>query len=135
MNYLLTFILLLSFNSFASENAYKEFGEKKAIVNVVDDLMFNLLANEKTKKFFEFVDQEHVKKMLVDQFCEQLGGPCEYNGLSMKKSHEDQEISRDHFYALVEQLQKAMDKNNISQSAQTKLLSKLAVMHKDVVTK
>lgn len=136
-----TFIILSLFifsicNSIANSNtAYADFGGKKAIKKVVDDMLFNLLADKRTKRFFEFTDNEHIKEKLVEQFCEQLGGPCKYSGVSMKESHEGQDINRGHFYALVEQLQKAMNKNNIPQSAQTALLSKLAVMHKEIVTK
>ena len=131
---ILVIILTLS-TSFAKDtSAYDNFGGKKVIKKVVDDLMINLLSNEKTKSFFEFADQERIKNKLVEQFCRELGGPCKYTGKSMKESHKDQEIKRSHFFALVEELQKAMNQNKVPQRAQNKLLAKLAPMHKDVVT-
>lgn len=132
---ILTILLLSSVSYTKDKSVYENFGGKKVIKKVVDDMMFGLLSNKKTKPFFEFIDQEHTKKMLVEQFCFELGGPCKYTGKSMKESHEGQDIKRSHFFALVEELQKAMNTNKVPQRAQNKLLAKLAPMHKDVVTK
>lgn len=127
-------LLLLSQIAFASDE-YKAFGEKAGLVKVVDDTMTNLLMDERTKPFFEKADQVRIKEKLVEQFCVELGGPCTYTGQSMKRSHKGQDITSGHFYALVEALQKAMNKNKVPQRAQNKLLAKLAPMHKDIITK
>ena len=114
---------------------YKEFGEKAGLTTIVEDFMVNLLKDARTKSFFENVDQKHVKQQLVDQFCFIIGGPCEYRGARMKPIHSNLDISRENFNALVEQLQFAMDKNNVPFRAQNKLLSVLAPMHRDIITK
>lgn len=116
-------------------SAYKAFGEKEGLTKIVDDLMLNLLADKRTKPFFEKADQPRIKEKLVEQFCVELGGPCTYTGQTMKRSHKGHEINTANFYALVEALQLAMDKNGISSSAQNKLLAKLAPMHKDIINK
>ncbi len=41
------------------------------------------------------------------------GGPCKYNGLSMKKSHEHMRVTGGEFNALVEDLVKTLDKFNV----------------------
>lgn len=131
------FILLISLfstNSFSSgASTYQEFGEKAGLIKVVDDLMMSLLANEKTRPFFEKADQTHIKEKLVEQFCAQLEGPCTYTGQNMKRAHKGHEINSAQFNALVEALQESMIKNKIPQRAQNKLLAKLAPMYKDII--
>ncbi len=73
--------------------------------------------------------------MLVEQFCQITGGGCTYSGEDMAKAHKDLGIQTRDFNALVEDLQKAMTKNNVPFSAQNKLLAALAPQHRDVVTK
>ena len=114
---------------------YKEFGEKAGLVVLIDDFMINLLKDPRTKPSFENVDQKRIKEQLVDQFCFILNGPCEYKGAKMKQIHAEAGINREHFNALVEQLQFAMDKNNVPFRAQNKLLAVLAPMHRDIITK
>ena len=114
---------------------YKEFGEKAGLVAIMDDFMVNLLKDPRTKAFFENADQQRVKTQLVDQFCFILNGPCEYQGAKMKPIHRALGINRENFNALVEQLQFAMDKHNVSFRAQNKLLAVLAPMHRDIITK
>lgn len=119
----------------ADLTTYKEFGEQAGLTKVVDDMMINLLASKKTKHFFEKADQSRIKTKLVEQFCAELEGPCTYTGQNMKRAHKGHEIDSSQFFALVEALQEAMNKNNIPQRAQNKLLAKLAPMHKDVINK
>ena len=114
---------------------YKAFGEKAGLVKIMDDFMVNLLKDVRTKSFFENVDQKRVKEQLVDQVCFILNGPCEYKGARMKPIHSNLDINRENFNALVEQLQFAMDKNKVPFRAQNKLLSVLAPMHRDIITK
>ena len=74
------------------------------------------------------------RSQLVDQICEILKGPCEYKGGKMMPVHKELGLNREHFNALVEQLQFAMDKNNVPFSSQNKLLAVLAPMHRNIVT-
>lgn len=114
---------------------YREFGEIAGLTALMDDFMVILLADERTRPFFKDADQPKVKKLLAEQFCVILGGPCTYTGRDMKSTHKGLDIGRGHFNALVEDLQMAMDKRGISFRAQNKLLAKLAPMHREVETK
>jgi hemoglobin len=113
---------------------FKAFGEKAGLVKIMDDFMVGLLKDTRTKSFFENADQARVKEQLVEQICEMLQGPCKYAGGKMKPIHANLSINREHFNALVEQLQFAMDKNNVPFTAQNKLLAVLAPMHRDIIT-
>lgn len=114
---------------------FKEFGERAGLVKIMDDFMVNLLKDPRTKPAFEDADQNRIKAQLVDQICFILNGPCEYKGAKMKPIHANVGINRENFNALVEQLQFAMDKNNVPFRAQNKLLAVLAPMHRDIITK
>lgn len=114
---------------------FDQFGGKAGLAAVVDDFMANNLANPRTRRFFTDIDRAHVKAQLVDQFCVILGGPCTYTGKNMEQAHRGLDIHRSEFDALVENLQKAMDKHAIPFRAQNKLLAKLAPMHREIVTR
>jgi hemoglobin len=111
------------------------FGGKEGLTKIMDDFMIGLLADKRTAAFFKEADQARVKAHLVDQLCEILNGGCVYKGAKMKPMHRELGINREHFNALVEQLQLAMDKHNVPFRAQNKLLAVLAPMHRDIVTR
>lgn len=114
---------------------YRQLGEKAGLVKIVDDFVGFLLLDARTESFFATTDRAKLKTNLVDQFCEVSGGPCKYTGKSMKTVHAGLEIKSADFNALVEDLQKAMQKNHVSTRAQNKLLAKLAPMHRDIIEK
>ena len=118
----------------ADAATFKDFGEKAGLIKIMDDFMVGLLKDARTKPFFENVDQARVKAQLADQICEILKGPCEYKGGKMTPIHKELGLNREHFNALVEQLQFAMDKNNVPFSSQNKLLAILAPMHRVIIT-
>lgn len=119
----------------ALKPVFEQFGGKPGLVLLMKDFMDNMMADSRTRPYFAESDREHIKAELVDQFCVILDGPCTYTGKDMEKAHRNLGINRAAFNALVEDLQTAMDKNNIPFRAQNKLLAKLAPMHPAVITK
>jgi hemoglobin len=114
---------------------FKQFGELPGLTALMDDFMIQLLADKRTRPFFEQADQAMIKKHLTEQFCVILGGPCTYTGRDMKSVHAGLGITRGDFNALVEDLQIAMTKHHVPFHAQNKLLAKLAPLHRDIETK
>lgn len=112
-----------------------DFGGRDGLAALMDDFMAGLLADARTRPFFENVDQPMVKKHLADQFCVILGGDCAYTGRDMRAAHAQMGVTRSDFNALVEVLQVAMDKRGIPFRSQNKLLAKLAPMHRDIETR
>jgi len=72
--------------------------------------------------------------MLAEQFCQVAGGGCAYTGLPMDKAHQDMDIAKSDFNALVEVLQAAMDAQGVPFATQNRLLARLAPMHRDIVS-
>ncbi|MBI5255502.1 MAG: group 1 truncated hemoglobin [Burkholderiales bacterium] len=120
--------------STAETETYRAFGEKPGLVRLMDDFMQRLLADERTAAFFREVNQAHVKRELVEQFCALLAGPCRYEGVDMKTIHQDLAIRKREFNALVELLQQAMAAQGVPFAAQNRLLARLAPMHRDIIT-
>ena len=112
---------------------YRAFGGHDGLVRLVDDMYTNVMADDRIKGFFEPAKQPHTKAMLVEQFCQITGGGCTYSGKDMEKVHREMGITRADFDALVEDLQKAMDKNHIPFSAQSRLLAALAPQNRAIV--
>lgn len=111
---------------------FDAFGGKPGLVKLMDDFMIGLIADPRTKPFFDNEKQTFIKAMLVEQMCELMNGGCKYPGRDMKTSHANMKVNREAFNALVEQFQFAMDKNNVPFSAQNKLLAKLAPMYREI---
>lgn len=113
---------------------YQTFGGHDGVTRIVDDLFVNVDADTRLTGIFDPAKRTHTKAMLVEQFCQILGGGCTYSGKSMAEAHKDLGIQAADFNALVEDLQKAMDTNKVPFSAQNKLLAALAPQHRDVVS-
>jgi hemoglobin len=113
---------------------FKAFGGREGLVKIMDDFMIGLVADPRTKPFFDNEKQTFIKAMLVDQMCELMNGGCQYVGRDMKTSHANMKVNREAFNALVEQFQFAMDKHKVPFSAQNKLLAKLAPMYREIET-
>ena len=113
---------------------FQAFGGKEGLVKIMDDFMIGLVADSRTKPFFDNNKQVFIKAMLVEQMCELMNGGCKYPGRDMTASHANMKVNREAFNALVEQFQFAMDKHEVPFSAQNKLLAKLAPMYRVIET-
>ena len=119
----------------ADDSLYTDLGGSAGIRRVVADLVPALQADTRISASFDDVDMKRLAVKLEEQFCEVSGGPCKYSGKDMKTIHEDLKVNRAQFNALVEDLQAAMQKNNVPSRTQNRLLARLAPMHREVVTK
>ena len=116
----------------ADDSLYQQFGGKIGLEHVIDDFYDRMLEDPRTKSYFEGVSIPHLEKLLNQQLCELMGGPCHYTGRSMKRSHEGLGIDHAAFEAGVDALKQAMAKNHIPADAQQKLLEKIAPMARDI---
>lgn len=114
---------------------FQQLGGKPGISKIVQDFLPIIMADARIKEAFEDTDLERLGLMLAEQFCELSGGPCKYSGKDMKTVHQDAVVTNAHFNALAEDLQLAMEKNNIPSRAQNKLIAKLAPMQRQIVNK
>jgi hemoglobin len=127
-------VLVSTFSTptFADDSLYRQFGGKEGIEHVIDDFYDRMLDDPRTKTFFEGASIPRIEKLLNQQFCALMGGPCVYQGRSMKRAHEGLGIDGKAFAAGIEDLKLAMAKNHIPIEAQKKLLGKLLPMAHDI---
>jgi hemoglobin len=122
----------------AKKTLYDSLGGRAAIVKVVDDFVSNCAADARINSFFAATAKDPkrmaaFKTNLVNQICEASGGPCKYTGKDMKTAHAGMGISNTHFDALVEDLQKTLDKFKVAAADQKTLLGVLGPMRSQIV--
>jgi hemoglobin len=114
---------------------YRDLGERPGIEAISKEFVDRVKADPRLGPFFKDVNSRHLVKQLTDQWCQVAGGPCEYDGETMKKSHAEMGIGKVEFNLAVEVLQAAMVSRGVPFSTQNQLLAILAPMHRDIITK
>ena len=120
----------------SAPSLYKQLGGREGIALVVDDFVANVVADERINARFKALKPEQVGKLksnLADQICDATGGPCSYLGKDMKTTHQGMKITEAEWNATVENLVKALDKNNVDAKSKQELLAALGPMKKDIV--
>ena len=115
---------------------YRRLGGREGIALVVADFATAMTADPRVSARFKDLkapEVERFKSNLADQICEASGGPCSYLGKDMKTTHTGMKITEAEWTATVENLVKALDKNNVNAQAKQELLGTLAPMKKDIV--
>ena len=115
------------------KSLYQRLGGKTAITAVVDDFVGNVAKDRRINKFFTGTDIPRLKRLLVQQICAGSGGPCTYEGRSMREAHRGLGVRNQDFDALVEDLVKSLDRFKVPPREQKELLALLGPMRKDVV--
>ena len=114
---------------------YDDLGDRDGVLRIVNGATDNWLADPRISGTFENTNVDRFKALLADQLCQLTGGSCRYKGRSMQASHEGLHLGRMQFNALVEGLQRAMDRQDIPFRTQNRLLALLAPMQRDVVSR
>lgn len=129
-------VLVFAISAFSQEKSlYDRLGGQPAVEAVVKDFAGNVLADARINKKFAKSNAARLVKNLTDFVCNATGGPCKYNGLSMKKSHKKMGVTTGEFNALVEDLVKTLNKFNVPEKEKGELLAALGPLSKDIVEK
>lgn len=114
---------------------YQALGGEAGIARIVDGMLSRAYADDRIKKKFDGVKPQALNESIRKQFCQLTGGPCVYDGETMKNSHAQLALDKADFNALVEDLQLAMDDAKVPFAVQNRLLALLAPMHRDIITR
>ncbi|MDE1168023.1 MAG: group 1 truncated hemoglobin [Pseudomonas sp.] len=117
------------------DSLYQALGQRAGIQKIVEGMLLNIARDPRIVEHFRKIDIARLRDKLVEQFCVEAGGPCVYTGDSMAESHKGQHLTRSDFNALVEDLIKAMEAQNVPVPAQNRLLARLAPMRGEVIEK
>jgi hemoglobin len=119
----------------ADDALFRALGGEAAIRRFTVDFYERMLRDERIARYFDGINAKYLERVLGDYFCVVAGGPCRYDGVSMKDAHAHLGIDRAAFNALVEHLQSAMSAAGVPFSVQNQLLARLAFFHRDIITK
>lgn len=117
----------------ADDRLFRAWGGEAGIRAVMQDFVPRLVADARIGHFFKDTNRAHLTTQLTAQLCQVSGGPCVYEGASMREAHQDMGLKRGDFNTLVELLQQSMDAKGIAFGDQTAMLARLAPMHRDIV--
>jgi len=112
---------------------YERLGGIDAITAVVEDFRDRVAGDDRINLKFARTDLTRLRKMLIDQVCEATGGPCQYNGRSMKIAHAGMKVTRGEFDALVDDLVRTLNKLKVPSAEQGELLAILGPLKSDIV--
>jgi len=121
-----------SLNTEPENSLYQQLGEREGIANVVEDLLYLIVEDERINQQFKGMDVAQFHRNLTDQLCELSGGPCAYTGREMRELHSDMDITDTQFNALAENLILAMEQNDIPTGAQNRLIKQLLPLYPDI---
>jgi len=114
---------------------YHEFGGKAGITKLIHRFLGNVQSDSRINRYFAHTDMAALQAGLVQQICQIEGGPCQYAGPNMTDTHRGLGVTQDAFNALVDDLVTAMNRRRVPLAAQNHLLSKLAPMERQIVTR
>jgi hemoglobin len=123
----------LAHATFYQRSLYQRLGGRAAITAVVNDFVGNVARDKRINGFFADTDIPRLKRLLVQQICAGSGGPCKYEGRSMREAHRGLNIRNRDFDALVEDLVISLNKFGVRPREQRELLALLGPMRRDVV--
>jgi hemoglobin len=115
------------------KSLYDRLGGEKAVAAVVNEFAGIVLKDERINKKFAKTDAPRLVTNLNAFVCSATGGPCKYEGLSMKESHKNMGVTEGEFNALVEDLVKALDKLNVPAKEKGELLAALGPLKPQIV--
>ena len=121
-----------SLNNKPDDSLYQQLGEREGIANVVEDLLYLIVEDDRINQQFKGMDVAQFHHNLTDQLCELSGGPCTYTGREMRELHSDMAITDTQFNALAENLILAMEQNDIPTGAQNRLIKRLLPLYPDI---
>src|SRR3954468_16875040 len=117
----------------ADDALFRDLGGQPGIDRIVGDFVPRLATDARLGEVFKRANQDQLRQMLGELLCRISGGGCVYTGLSMKQAHQDIDVAKGDFNALVEVLQSTMDAQGVPFATQNRLLARLAPLHRDVV--
>lgn len=118
----------------ATDTLYADLGGNDGLTKIINGMLVEIAGDTRIRHHFESLHIAGFRDRLTTHFCQITGGPCSFDGRSMRQSHRLLNISRADFNALVEDLIVAMDKLEVERGTQNRFLARLAALQPDIVS-
>ena len=93
---------------------YEKIGGQPTIEKVVDDFHNRIMSDSTVSGFFANTDMKKQRDHQIGFFSLILGGPKDYKGRSMDKTHTGMGLQQPHFDAISKHLSEAMTSSGVS---------------------
>ncbi len=115
---------------------YKRLGGYDAIAAVTDDFLGRMLADPRLGRFFAghgVEARKRIRQLLVDQLCQETGGPCLYVGRDMQTVHTGLGIGAGDWEAAVRHLVASLDRFRVPAREKAELLAAVSALREEIV--
>src|SRR6185312_5199359 len=117
-----------------AKSLYERLGGTPGITAVVEEFVTTTGKDPRIEQFFANADIPRLKKLMVEQICQNTGGPCHYTGKTMKESHANMHVKGGDFDAFIDDLTKTLAKLNVPQRETKEVLDAFVSLKTEVVT-
>jgi hemoglobin len=118
----------------ATKSLYERLGGTPGITAVVEEFVTTTGKDPRIEQFFVNADIPRLKKLMVEQICQNTGGPCHYTGKTMKESHATMHVKGVDFDAFIDDLTKTLAKLNVPAPETKEVLAAFESLKTEVVT-
>jgi len=115
------------------DSLYRALGGKESLERVSGRFVARVGEDPRIRPFFLHTNLERFHEMFALHLCQLAGGPCDYDGDSMVDVHIGMDIGEAEFNRVVEILIEVMEAEDIPQTAQNRLLARLAPLREDII--
>ncbi len=112
---------------------YQQLNGKQGVEKLVESFINQIGHDEQILAYFKQSNVAHFRQGFITHLCSVTDGPCEYKGDNMVDIHTGMNISKKDFNRVVELLINAMDEQQIPQTVQNKILSRLAPLRPEII--
>ena len=113
---------------------YDRLGGTPGITAVVEEFVTTTGKDPRIAQFFINADIPRLKKLMVEQICQNTGGPCHYTGKTMKESHANMHVKGGDFDAFIDDLTKTLAKLNVPARETNEVVTAFQSLETQVVT-
>ena len=116
-----------------AKSLYERLGATPGITAVVEEFVTTTGKDPRIEQFFINADIPRLKKLMVEQICQNTGGPCHYTGKTMKESHATMHVKGVDFDAFIDDLTKTFAKLNVPAPETKEVLTAFQSLKTEVV--
>jgi hemoglobin len=114
---------------------YNKIGGQATVEKIVDEFHKRILADKSVKGFFARTDMAKQRNHQIAFFTQILGGPSQYTGRPMDKTHTGLKLQQPHFDTVVKHLGDAITASGTSAEDTKAALASVAALKDSILNK